>query len=247
MNLIITSEHRVGSRWMHYLLADIYSMSPSPEMDAKKIPSNLDEIEKRFKERRIVKFHHALPEDIFGVIPGDYKVIGMVRNPRDRAVSFAFHNRYHKNDYPFPQRDFTTDFEAVQYTVFQDEAYKENTKRQFLLMVPELSTRKFKDWDIENGESRYIWTAYEWMKEDTLEEIRTIVKFIGEDVDDTHVVNTVRKHSFKAKSGRSPGNEDRKNIWRRKGVVGDYLNWFDEGMMYITEEDYATYQEKLSG
>lgn len=245
-DIIITSEHRVGSRWMHYLLADLYGKKTSPELDKNKIPSNIDEIQQRLKDNKIVKFHHAIPEDILGIVPGDYKVIGMVRNPRDRAVSFAFHNKYHKSDYPFKQKEFKDDFDAVKWTVLHDKSYLENTKRQFLLMVRGLSTKKFKDWDIEYGNSRYIWTTYEWMKEDTFREISIISKFLGEEVSDLDLLNTIKRNSFKIKArGRSPGEEVRGNLWRRKGVVGDFINWFDEEMMYVTEEDNATYEEKV--
>jgi len=96
MNLIITSEHRVGSRWMHYLLADLYGMMASPEIDADKIIEKKKEVEAYFSNRRIVKFHHAVPGDIVEALPNrNYSIIGIVRNPMDRAVSLAFHNRYH--------------------------------------------------------------------------------------------------------------------------------------------------------
>lgn len=257
MNIIITSEHRVGSRWLHYLLADLYGMDVSPEMDAKKIyyVKNREEVRKRFDENKIVKFHHALPDKIIKYIePLDYKIIGVVRNPRDRAVSFAFHNRYHKSNYPFKAKEFDTDFEAVKYTVKDDDAFKKNSKRQFELMEKGFSTRNWTSIGDDNPFDNYIWTTYEWMKEDTLREISKIVEFLGPALPEKHIQRVVNRNSFKAKTGgREAGTEMRTSLWRRKGVVGDYLNWFDEEMMYLTENEYEKYweivnnEEKMQG
>lgn len=249
MNIVITSEHRVGSRWLHYLLADLYGMGTSPEMDAKKLYyiKNRKEVRDRFDGRKIVKFHHALPDKIIKYIePLDYKIIGVVRNPRDRAVSFAFHNRYHKSNYPFKQKEFDTDFDAVKYTVMEDKAFKKNTTKQFKLMEKGFSTKTWKTFDkrYKNPYDNYIWTTYEWMKENTLEEVNRIVEFLGPAITAKHIKRVVKRNSFKAKTGgRDPGNELRTSLWRRKGVVGDYLNWFDEPMMFVTENDYEKYWE----
>jgi len=244
MNIIITSEHRVGSRWLHYLLAELYDMNTSPELDAKRLDeeSAIKEIRDRFKQDRIVKFHHALAEDIFSHLqPIDYKVIGVVRNPRDRAVSFAFHNRYHRNDYPFPQKSSPNDAEAVKFTVMDDPAFKEGTARQLSLMIPGCSTRNFVHY-----KGNYIWTAYEWMKEDNLFEISRINEFLEGNVSERRLLNVVNNHAFKNKSkGRSPGVEVRKDLWRRKGVVGDYENWFDDEMLEYTRKDFSDYLDIL--
>jgi hypothetical protein len=170
-----------------------------------------------------------------------------VRNPRDRAVSFAFHNRYHKSNYPFKQKEFTGDtgdFDAVKYTVLKDEAFKKNTKNQLKLMEKGFSTKNWVPIGDNNPFDNYIWTTYEWMLENTLKEVNKIVEFLGPALTAKHIERVVRRNSFKSKSGgRERGNELRTSLWRRKGVFGDYLNWFDEEMMYMTEESDKKYWE----
>jgi len=141
MNIILTSEHRVGSRWIHYLLADLLDKSVSPEMEGRQI--DVAEVRQRFADNKIVKFHHGTPLNIFVQLGElDYKVIGIVRNPRDRAVSFAFHNKYHnlQHGYTLPFKNLS-DEEAVRKVVFDFPMYKKGNRRQLELMLPGESTK----------------------------------------------------------------------------------------------------------
>jgi len=93
--------------------------------------------------------------------------------------------------------------------------------------------------------SNYIWTTYEWMHKNIIREIRTIVNFLGVDVSENRIIRVCEKHSFKNRYGRNPGDEHRKNQWGRKGIIGDWENWFDNEMLQKTQEDYDKYLELL--
>lgn len=241
MNIIITSEHRCGSRWMHYMLADILNKNVSPEIDETKIIEKIKQIQRFFAENRIVKFHHASSEQIIRKLSGNYKIIGLVRNPRDRYVSLAFHNRYHPKKEVFKQHEFATDQEAVKYTVMEDEFAKQWTDHMFSYMLYRRSTmsKTFLD------HYPYVWTSYEWMKEDTLGEMRTICTWLDPEIPDSLVKKCVKLHSFKSKSGREAGQEKRNDIWRRKGIVKDWENWFDDEMLAKTQKEHALYYSIL--
>jgi len=234
MNLIITSEQRVGSRWMHYLFADILTKRPSPEIDGSRFYNGeLDDIIKLVKgylaDGRIPKFHGmgAIALDRFLKANGveDFGILGVVRNPYDRAVSLAFHNRYHKK-HKFKQRLFDTDEEAVVFTSTEDEGFRKSNTRQYSdLMLPYFST--YSNWYPANT-FNYLWTTYEWLKEDPVGEVQAILGTLFDNVPATKqsiIEKHVDNHSFKSRSGRVVGKESRKNLWFRKGVVGDYENW----------------------
>jgi len=236
MNLIITSEQRVGSRWMHYLFADLLKKQPSPEIDGNRfyrgeLSSILSQVEKHLKEGRIPKFHGigAITLDKFLKAGGieDFGILGVVRNPYDRTVSLAFHNRYHKKHMGFMQKKVETDNDAVVWTALSDVGFRTTHTRQYSdLMLPlysTLSTARPK------GGFNYVWTTYEWLKEDTAGEIQFSLRtlFPNQTIPRLQLIqNYVDAHDFKKKSGRKVGEEKREDLWRRKGINGDHVNWF---------------------
>lgn len=244
MNFIITSEQRVGSRWMHYLLAELFGLTTSPEIDVGILRDNEDvknSVRFYFKTGRVVKFHRALYEDITDHLqPVNYKVLAVVRNPRDRGVSLTFHNRYHKKHH-FRQKDFHTDREAMEFTILEDNGFHEGNDRQLKLMKPGWST-----FDYSNGDGNYLWTTYEWLKEDTQMEVEMICEYLGLRPK-KEIKEIVHRHSFQTKSGRKPGQENRKNLWRRKGITNDWMNWFTPEMKRVTQDDWDLYWEVVEG
>jgi hypothetical protein len=239
---IIISGHRVGSRWLHYMLADLYGLKVSPEIDGSRIDERKNEIRGFFNTNKIPKFHQATTEMVLRDLkPHNYKIIGMVRNPLDRAVSFAFHNRYHDSDFPFPQKKLDTDLEAVEHTVFKDENFRIEEDQQGEIMLPGLSTKSYSD----GFDSMYIWTTYEWMKANPKQELSIISKFLNSNVDKLRINRTVRAHSFRNKADRSPGDEKRDDLWRRKGIVGDYKNWLNDAMLEYLQPDLDRYNSRV--
>lgn len=246
--LIITSEHRVGSRWLHYLLAEFLGFGTSPEIDASKLIIERDTAIARLEANQIVKYHHATQDSISKVLRMDDEImiLGVVRNPRDRGVSKAFHDFYHpKHDYAV-KRHATTDFDAVKWIVTQDEGFKKDNYRQVqILMMEEFSTRTGFPRGVKYP---YIWTSYEWLLDDIEGELVAILEAMEFPLNKPareRLRNVIRKHDFKNKSGREAGNEVRKNTWRRKGTQLDWINWYDAQMLSATEYIDAVYWTKL--
>jgi len=233
MKIIIISEMRVGSRWLHYLLSELFGMKVSAELDFKDLPTCATTVRERFAERRIVKFHHVIREELYeNIKPVDYKVIGIVRNPRDRMVSWTFHQRYKPPGRGLKIiKDAPSDLEAVK-AVFNLELPWRHNERQFPLMVRGMSTKKYDP----SVKQTYVWTCYHWLVNDTYKEVKTICKFLDSKVPDTSIRRLCIKHSFKNKSGREPGKEIRRDEWRRKGIENDWKNWLDEYMIEKTED-----------
>jgi len=242
---LITSEMRVGSRWIHYLLQDITDYRVTPEIDVRLIAGTEKTVRSYFNQKRIPKYHHTTQFQILRhVKPHDYKIIGIVRNPFDRITSLTFHQRYKPPGKGLEKIKLaSSDIEAVR-TAFYHEDYRIDNERQFILMVPGASTKQFKSGKTEKRgelEQNYIWTTYEWLKEDTFGEIKVILDFLGFDLKDTFIKTKIRKHSFRNKSGREPGQEKRNDEWRRKGVNDDWKNFFTEDMYKDGIVEQATY------
>lgn len=240
---IITSEHRVGSRWLHYLLADLLRMSVSPELGGNKVVALRDKAEEYMRDGRLIKYHHGAPVTILEGLgnPDGYAVVGVVRNPRDRGVSRAFHDYYHKKHRYKIQQLAKNDFEAVRWTVLHSRPFMPDNWRQIHeLMLDGYSTRNKIYTEIP-----YIWTSYEWMKDDIEREIKAIVDFLNAPMTGRFLWRIAQMHSFKNRSGRDPGQEVRKNTWRRRGAMLDWINWYDSEMTEFTKVVQAEYWNKL--
>ena len=241
LNLAIVSEMRTGSRWLHYLLADILQMMPSPEIGYPLGNENLNTIDEHLANNRIVKFHQFPPKTLLDLNKFN-KIIGIVRCPRDRAVSLAFHHRYHLPLSTYPEwKERVDDFDAVKYTVTDNYRYIQEEERQKLL-----SPNGFSTFDPILKDNSYIWTSYEWMKEDSFKEIQSLLYFLDIDIDPGIIKKSIQKNSFESKSGRKEGKESRRDTWRRKGIIGDWVNWFNNDMVKITEEYYTEYWNKIN-
>ena len=238
---IITSGHRVGSRWIHYLLADIYKKEVSPEIDVSKIVSKKRTIRNYLKNNKIPKFHGANFDNIANNIkPIDYKILGVVRDPRDRAVSYTFHNRYHKKG-NFRQKKFKTDLESLNYTLYKDKTFWFEEEQQSEIMKLGLSTINFKQ-----NTTSFLWTTYEWLHDDPYKQMKIITNFLGGDIKNGEILEYLNKHSFKNKSGREEGEEKRDDLWRRKGIIGDWKNWLDEKGIEKLKPATDTYYSKIA-
>jgi len=231
MNFLLTSEMRVGSRWIHYLLQDITGYKVSPEIDVSKLAASEKTVRGYFHQQRIPKYHHATQFQILRhVKPHDYKIIGIVRNPLDRITSLTFHQRYKPPGKGLSSiKEAENDIDAVKVAFYHND-YRNDDERQFILMTPRCSTVAYRNEFSNSLDWKYIWTTYEWLQRDTEMEIRTILDFLGFEIDDVVIKNNIRKHSFRNKSGREPGQEKRVDEWRRKGVNDDWKNFFTKEM-----------------
>jgi len=99
---------KVGSRWLLQVSAEI----------SKRYVLNR-KIQQLFKQNRIVKCHNVDVEYILEcVLPHNYKIIGIVRNPRDRLVSWAFH--FYNNSKYNIINEATSDLDAIKLAIVKN-------------------------------------------------------------------------------------------------------------------------------
>jgi len=214
-------------------------MKVSGEIDTTKMIIFNEKIKGYFREGRIVKLHHATPKGIIASIkPRNYKIIGVVRNPRDRAVSRTFHRKFNITGEDL--EPYFNDTQAVQYTVMGSEEFKAYTKNQFEFMLDGYATRSK-----TLNKLPYIWTSYEWLLHNTTREVQVICNFLGISHPKKRIQQVVTQNSFETKSNRKPGNEHRKDLWRRKGIMADWVNWFTEDMVRHTAKEQERYWQIL--
>jgi len=84
------------------------------------------------------------------------------------------------------------------------------------------------------------------MLENIVREVVNINAWLEVDgIGEREITNISKSHSFESKASRKQGNEKRGDLWRRKGVAGDWKNWFDDEMIEEIKSTQEKYQELL--
>ena len=139
----------------------------------------------------------------------DLKILCLIRDPRDVLISFVKDQMY----------------------VHQVSQEKE---RQYYLDVTQHQLPKFLDIAIQwytLNRNKCHRIRFDDMKKDTLGTVVSIFKFIGLDVPDEIIQKYVDKYSFENVTKRNRGDEGqviRTGYLYRKGVSGEWRNYFDE-------------------
>ncbi|CAK9297461.1 unnamed protein product [Gordionus sp. m RMFG-2023] len=157
---------------------------------------------------------HLLPDSIK---KGDCKVIYVMRNPKDVAVSFYHHHRMAKDlgNFSGSFKDFLALFSAGKTVCgsWFDHVigYWEQTEKNILFL------------------------KYEDMKKNFRENIEKIADFLGADLSDEQIFKVLNHCSFESMQKNEKANRDwipifdkSKGNFMRKGIVGDWKNYFDQ-------------------
>lgn len=220
--VFLLSNMRTGSTWLINMLQVILGHTSFGPCQS----GELDDVAPLFRERidagLIQKQHTHLHGEVFEkLVPNDYTIVTIVRNPRDILTSHAFMVQ--------PR------LEAYEPSIIQqrikerlDDNWAPSMAKQLKRMEPGYSTRN----KVQNG-MPYIWTSYEWLKEDPAGELIAILDCIGMPYDSSNVIDVAE--DFQTRLPRHhPGNH-------RKGIVGDWINYFDVELLETTrgwQEEY---------
>ncbi len=93
-----------------------------------------------------------------------------------------------------------------------------------------------KSWFYDKTEGAYI-TKYETLLADEVAEFGRIIAYLGWPVPPKVVAEVAGMHSFHARTGRKPG-EENEFSHRRKGIAGDWRNHFDRELGRMFEESF---------
>ena len=143
-------------------------------------------------EKTTETVHH--PDLVEAMFPGIRK-LAILRDPRDRVVSFHFHEaRKGRRDAETIDADFV-------------DAYVERVRRDYagLLAMPDPCFA----------------LTYESLAADPTAVLGELLRFLGAYSSEQHARALVEAGSFEALTGRRPGAEDASSYWRR-GAVGDW-------------------------
>jgi len=217
---------RTGSTWIAEILRTILGKDYTSVVDGEVFGQKQVEIVRNnINSGKIQKQHHFLHTDILNKLnPHDYKIITVVRNPRDILTSIA---HFRMARFKFKQ--------SVCKTIksLYDEFASVDLPRQIKRMEPGYSTRN-KKYD----KMPYIWTSYEWMKYNATAEIRKIINFLDIYYKPLDIlVKVVNEKMFLHKGNPKA---------LRRGAFGDWINHFDRKLIKTTQKLQEEYWERLT-
>ena len=188
----------------------------------------------KYKKKEIKVELLKTPDQLNNV---DYKIIGVVRNPRDRMLSVAFWERYRDDPQILEISNASYDMKGIEATVYSNTVQDANNY-QFTIMEVGKST-----WNSKIPKN-YIWTCYHWLFNDTHREIKKIIEFLELDIPDSNIEYSCYLNSFKYLTGRNSLIEDRTESLRN-GCEHSYKQWFfyrvDVGITRLFQDTLQEY------
>jgi hypothetical protein len=219
--VILSTLPKSGTSWLNLMLKDLL----------------LENRGYRFKEdRRMADMqyemyftnHMPVAEAAPYVDNQENRFIFLYRDLRDHLVSWVHHYKHRRDniDHKLSRYMAGLDFEEALIEFIVGEP---NTKGYGTAAVTPLkrTCAMVNEWLDLAAQHRNVTTVtYEDLHRDCYDTLRRILGFVGIQVEEEVLSRVVERRSFKRMThGRNPGEEDKGNHWR-KGVVGDWKNYF---------------------
>ncbi|KAL5006666.1 hypothetical protein ScPMuIL_015472 [Solemya velum] len=240
-DILIINYMKSGTHWIWEIVSMLVEGKAEYNPNAKE--SRMLEIQKaeeleKMETPRILNTHYPyelLPENVGS---SKCKIIYMLRNPKDVAVSLYHHLTKHDD--------------------FRYNGTWPNFLQLYLgdkLCVTKPWFRYVRDWEKvidEHPELNIHTCSYEDLKKDPVTTVENIAAYLGISVDKDLVNEVIDKCSFEKLSTVDDWKHDACKAWGkdgksfmyRKGEVGDWKNWFTVAQ---NEQFDAVYREKMAG
>lgn len=150
--VMVLTSMRTGSTWLTFIIRNLLNMRAG-------FAADFEEVERLWKFNAIAKAHKFTPEEVFEKYPSAF-IVTSVRNPKGRASSQLYF-----------QPPYTK------------EALDKIIKNRLSWSAQKQLDRMWKGFSTKNiriqRKPHYVWTTYEWMKEDIHREVKKLSRFFG--------------------------------------------------------------------
>jgi len=237
--LIVGSPHRTGSTWLRGIIRDLYHFQNAPVPGIFRYPTcdpadvDLFKLINYFRKLNgyFIFKSHALPiPQSLDPDDGEFiKLVTIIRDPRDVIVSAAFHLVNLKEERGGWGEEFMKLDDVAKILAVIKSGY-------FLLTLLE-------KWYETPFAYRF---TYENLKSRPIDELNGMADYLGLSFNKNRAQKVIQKHSFISQTGRRSGFEDRKVFGKRKGIVGDWKNYFNgDSVAAFKEEHNGRWNELL--
>lgn len=215
---IVATAPKVGSTWLVKLLRDLYMFNHAVLPDevrpatgqGKLIDLRADATEdflNALSENYIIKSHshppHWTPQD-------NIKFISIFRDPRDVVISLIFFLANISTDVGgWPELNEMDSKERIKHYLNKDIGVIE--KLELWWSYPHVHKLHYED-----------------LLANPKEEMRKIVNYLGLKISDKRIEQAIDNNRFEKHSGGREAGKENKGSFFRKGIAGDWVNYFDE-------------------
>lgn len=231
--LFISGLPKSGTSWLESMLAEypgfIKNMIPEAiKFEQKNKGSHFLELQKEWFEKldkslTVLKLHNYGSPNNAGVLEDlNIPYVVIFRDLRDVAVSHYF---YVRNTWHHPE-----------YEDYKDLSIEEGLKHFANTLLPD-----FKEWinswrkNVDSELSLVI--RYEDLNDNTYDVFKKVVEHYSLPSDKETLEKIIKKNSFeKLTGGRNEGDENSSSFYR-KGVSGDWKNYFDDEITQLFKEE----------
>jgi hypothetical protein len=215
------THYKAGSQWVYAVLNEV-----AGERIVKPLPAADHVTKKAIVSSGIYPCVYLRRDQLVKAAPpSDIRIFIVIRDLRDTLISQYFSVRYsHKILDPLMQelRDTLSSMSITEGLVFM-------MKRRL-----KTSADIQKSW-INSG---HLLIRYEDLNKDAFAGFQKIFTHCTIPFDDHHLRWITERHSFERQAGRKRGEEDI-HSHHRKGIIGDWRNYFDEKIKLFFKEKYG--------
>lgn len=220
--------HKCGSQWVRDLLAapEVCQITGF-KLDGRSPRLDNDPWPEQAPGTLLAPIYNADAREWTRRADPDMKAIAVLRDPRDRLISWVFSFGY-------------SHVRKSSSGLLQHLIPSLTRRSQILLGMYEFTrvAPRFASWS-ETALPRTLVTKYEALVADPRGEFRRMLDFLEWRVPEDVSRGVVERLSFQTRSGRAPGEVDIYSHYR-KGVAGDWRNYFDRQLGQLFEERFPT-------
>lgn len=230
---------RSGSQWLRSILSDpmVYKMSHmkvyNPHKNFFAADSVRDLIHHPLPVNKIISPLYIGREDFLKIPkPSKYKAFFVMRDPRDIVISWYFSTKYSHRKYPAIKKQ-----RKILQTMNDEEAIFYLCKKVFRRKLPVYMAMH--NWYLHRKENENIIVLRyeELIGEKKIDTFIRLMAHLDMTVSEKNIEHLIEKYSFERFSkGRAAGVENIKSHYR-KGVSGDWKNYFSEEHKKIFKEE----------